>query len=485
VSPATPIKPSSRSTALSRVAGLPAPREARLGDSVGSLLERLAQGLEQKAIAYCQWKGHWSAHRWSTGQGTVDLLVDFSCRQAFRQLADELGFKLGYAPGASRIPGVDHYLGFDPAVSRLLHLQVHYRLLLGDYWKPVYRVPIEASLLKSAVPGSMFRVPAPTHQYLVFVLRMMLRQVGRPLLSAQTLWTTGIRMQLESLQACSSREELGSLLRDHLSPVDLQIFDRCVRSLQGGCEPLERAVLPWELHRRLRAHLRLPSPGAVLTAALERVLPLPLPEKICDRRLCLSDSGLVLALIGHGPETPTAAREVNGWLGAAFRTRRADLGNPPRSWLTLAVDALLEVTHRFDRMRQRSHRSGTTIELLRHLCTARDRYDLYVRVRRFAVNGGIGICEGHPMAQEQLVAPRIRELLPAEASRMARLLGRLEATYYERMLRPDLVVALEPNLQVSGAQQREDGSSRAPLVDASQPMPDLIRSLQAVIWSHL
>jgi hypothetical protein len=101
------------------------------------------------------------------------------------------------------------------------------------------------------------------------------------------------------------------------------------------------------------------------------------------------------------------------------------------------------------------------------------------------MNGGIGICEGHPMAQRQLVAPRIRELLPAEAPRMARLLGRLEATYYERMLRPDLVVALEPNPQVSGAQQREDGSSRAQLVDASQPMPDLIRSLKAVIWSQL
>jgi hypothetical protein len=416
----------------------------------------------------------------------VDLLVDFSSRSAFRRLAEELGFKLGYAPGPSRRAGIEHYLGFDPAVSRLLRLQVRYRLLLGDYWKPVYRVPIEGPLLERALPRSPFRVPAPTHQYLVFVLRMMLRQVGRPLLSAQTLWTTGIRIQLESLQACSSREELAKLLREHLSPVDLQIFDRCVLSLQGGCGPLERAVLPWQLHRRLRAHLRLPSLGAMLAAGLERILPVSLAEKICDMRLCLSDGGLVLALSGNGTDRGTTVREMNGWLGPAFRTMRADVGNPPRSWLTLAVDALLKLTHRLDRMRQRSPGSGTTLQLLRHLCTARDRYLLYVRVRRFAVDGGIAICEGYPMSQDRrLVGPRVRELLPVQASKVARLLDTLEATYYERILRPDLVVVLQPNPQLSGTEPPEEGTTGAQVIDASGPMPDVIRRLKAVIWPLL
>jgi len=501
VSAASPKVPLSPSTPLSALTPVP---PVQLGTSAGSLLERLAGGLDQEGLAYCQWKGRWSAHRWTTGQGDVDFLVDHARRSRFRQLVEELGFKLGHPPGARRIAGIEHYLGFDPTVNRLLHLHVHYRLLLGEYWKPLYQIPIERPLLDGAVPGSLFRVPSPTYQFLVFVLRMMLRQVGRPLLSAQTLWTTGIRMQLESLQACSSREELAELLRKHLSPIDVQLFDRFVRSLLGSCGLLQRAVLPWKLHRRLRAHVRLPPLSALLTAGVEKVLPLSIAEKILDARLCLSDGGMVMALVGgDGAGKSTCARDLNGWLGQAFRTVWRDLGNPPRSWLTLAADGALQLERRLNRMRQRPGRPGTTIELLRHVCTARDRYRQYVRVRRFAINGGIAICEGYPLAQNRrFIGPRIPELLPPQAPKLAKVLSDLEATYYERILGPDEMVVLRLDPQLAVARKPEvpadqvrarsqiiweiDWSTTgAQVVDASQPLPDLIRCLKTVIWSVL
>jgi hypothetical protein len=485
-------------------AASPTPVTLPSAGSPGSLLKQLAYGLELRNVRYCQWKGHWSAHRWATGLGDIDLLVDHDQRAEFSRVAEELGFKVCLPSGPRQIVGIEHYLGHDPSVNRLLHLHVHYRLLLGDYWKPVYRLPIEARLLENTVPGSPFRVPSPTDQYLIFVLRMLLRQVGRPHLSLQKTWTTGIRVPLESLDASSDREELAGVLRKHLAPVDLHFFDRCVRSLQGTCGTVERAVLPWGLHRRLQAHIRRPSAGALLLAALEKTLPSFVTEWISDSRLRLKGSGVVIALVGgDGAGKSTCARELRAWLAPTLPAMRAHLGNPPRSLLTWVAGGALKVQQRLDQVMNRQRSPGGNLELARHVCTARDRYRLYVRVRRFALSGGVALCERYPIPQNRrLVGPCIPELLSGRPGKLAMLLCGMEARYYERILSPDavLVLRLDPELAVLRKPEEpaeyvrargriiwntDWSTTGAHVVDASQPLPEVLQRLKAIIWSRL
>ncbi|MFL5534998.1 MAG: nucleotidyltransferase family protein [Gemmatimonadales bacterium] len=469
-----------------------------------TLLEQLARSLEQHGVRYCQWKGHWSAHRWATGHGDVDLLVDHEALVPFHRIAEELGFKLAHPAAGREIAGIESYLGHDPQIDRLLHLHVHYRLLLGDYWRPVYRLPIEGHLLRRTVQGSVFRVPSPTDQYLVFVLRMMLRQVGRPLLSARTVWTSGIRIQLAALGAASDRRELASVLREHLRPVDLPFFDRCVRSLEGECSLVERAVLPWQLHRSLRPLAR-PTPAmALIPAAVEKIFPESIAHKLCERRKRLAGGGLVLALSGgDGAGKSTCARELAGWLAPAFPTMRAHLGKPPRSLITLIAGGALRLQHWLDRQLSRPSRPNSATELLRHVCTARDRFLLYQKVRRFAVSGGISVCERYPVLQNRkLVGPCISELLPANPSRLAKLLRQAEASYYDRILLPDALVVLRLDPELAVLRNPEQPADRvrararviweadwsaagASVVDASLPLEEVIGRLKAIVWSLL
>lgn len=496
----TPASPPLPSIALEASAQAPTSGEA----PGSSLLGRLAQALDAQRISYCQWKGHWSAHRWTTGQGDVDLLVHHDAITAFREIVGRLGFKLATPPGERQIPGVESYFGHDPAVPRLLHLHVHYRLILGDYWKTRYRIPLELPLLDTAVAGSVFRAPAPTYQFLLLVLRLILRQRGRPLLWVRTRWLSGVQIQLGSLEASCDREELATVLKQYLPSIDLPFFDRCVRSLQGGLGPVERAVLPRQLHLRLRPHARTPAVTALISAGVEKALPRVVARRLVDGGMCLAGGGTAVALIGgDGAGKSTCARELGNWLAPSFATMRAHLGNPPRSLLTIAVGGVLKAEQALYRLWGRDSGGASHLELLRHLCTARDRYRLYEKVRRFTARGGIAICERYPVPQNRvLVGPSIPALLPAQPGPLAKLLRNAEASYYDRILPPDalFVLRLDPELAVRRKPEepadyvRERGrvvwntdwtSTNARVIDVSCPLPEVLRELKSLVWSVL
>src|SRR5918998_2323686 len=144
-----------------------------------SLLERLARRLNSENLLYCQWKGHWAEHRWASVEGDLDLLVDQRDLSAIRRVVEDLGFRPAVPSGSRQQPGTEHYYGFDPEVGGLLHLHIHYRLLLGDFWRTTYRLPIERHLLETSISGTLFKVPSPEYQLLIYVFRLVLRQRGR------------------------------------------------------------------------------------------------------------------------------------------------------------------------------------------------------------------------------------------------------------------------------------------------------------------
>jgi hypothetical protein len=472
--------------------------------SGGTLLQQLVRALEAQDVAYCQWKGHWSAHRWAVGEGDIDLLVDHGAIARFRTLVAELGFKLALPPGARQIAGVESYFGHDPAVPRPLHLHVHYRLVVGDYWKTTYSIPIERPMLETAVPGEIFRIPSPSYQFLVFVLRMVLRQRGRPLHYARRRWLRGIQRQLDYLEEISDRKALAAAINQHLPTITMGLFDRCVASLRGHGGPVRRAALVWQLHRRLRAHARRPSLAAVLGAAIEKVLPAGLVGLIYDGRMRMAGGGTVVALIGgDGAGKSTCAYELGAWLWEDFALMRAHLGNPPRSALTLAVGGALKLQQALERWFRRERSAVSLIELLRHLCTARDCHRLYEKVRRFAARGGIAICDRYPVPENRLlVGPRIPELLSSHPSAVASYFRNAEVSYYARILPPHclIVLLLDPELAVRRKPDEpadyvrmrgqvvwdtDWSATEARVVDASRMLPEVLRQLKSITWSAL
>src|SRR2546422_5445925 len=107
---------------------------------------------------------------------------------------------------------------------------------------------------------------------------------------------------------------------------------------------------------------------------------------------------------------------------------------PPRSTLfpyttlfrslTLVVGAVFRIGRRLglaveadeDRARRPAY-----LAALRDLCMARDRYQLYLQARRFALGGGIALCERYPVPENPtLSGPRLDAFAPLARTRLGR-----------------------------------------------------------------
>jgi thymidylate kinase len=227
------------------------------------------------------------------------------------------------------------------------------------------------------------------------------------------------------------------------------------------------------------------------------VLPRPLPTKY------IASGGRILTLGGgDGAGKTTCAVQLHAWLSKDFATMRAHLGKPPKGLGTLGVGAALRMAKSFDRRGESL--AVRYLELLYHLATARDRYRLYRTVRRFTSQHGLAICERYPTPENaDLVGPRIPKLAnTVPLGRLARLLASMELGFYRRIEREDLLIVLKVDPETAVRRktteppeyvrtrarlvlERDWSNTRARLVDATRPLPEVVAELKTLIWSAL
>lgn len=489
------------------IAGTPTARPA---SSAGGptpappLVRRLGEALRAHGVVYCQWKGHGRPQRWATGVGDIDFLVDRRSLDGFAEVAARLGFKLALPRPGTLVPGQVSYFGFDPQLQRLVHLHVHCQLIVGSYWTATYRIPIEAAVLATSVPGDVFNIPTAEFGLILAALRTVQHYSPGAVLRPEARRLADARDELGQLCARVTPARLREVLREHLPVIDQAFFERCLKSVDPDVSSWERLRLRAGLHRRLRAHVRQPGAWTAFATRARWALTLggrlgraaPSPKRFLR-------GGVVLALVGgDGAGKSTSVRALFAWLSGDFAVMQAHLGRPPRSLVTLLVGGALKVSTWLARLGPAGRPSY--LELLRTVCTARDRYNLYVSARRFAAAGGIALCERYPVAQNRsIVGPGIPALLEGiSPSRLATLLLEWEASYYRRILPPDVLLVLRVHPEIAVRRKTDEPAdyvrtrarivwnthwtgTRAHLVNADRSFADVVDELKAIIWAEL
>lgn len=347
------------------------------GTEALDLVIALCRALEDKGIRYCHWKSNEAIARSASGENDLDLLIERSDADGFGEVLHRLGFKQARPLASREVPGlIDHY-GLDAASGRLVHLQAHYQLVLGDDMTKNFHLPVEREYLDSTAPGEPIPVPAPDFELAVFVVRMILKHAT---------WDAQLCM-LGNLSASEQRElahllarvpEAGraAALARRLPLLSPQLAERCLHVVESPPSAWERASIARSLERALAAHARHPRSIDIAWRTVRRGLRGARHFAGTPARKRFVAGGALIAVVGPDAEMATSVVDgLVGWLGRDLAVRRFRF-EPAGSPL-----------------------SGRT----------------YGRARGHASNGGISICDQFPM---DLAAPDILvDLGPADGGR--------------------------------------------------------------------
>jgi thymidylate kinase len=482
------------------------------------LIDKLREALREREVAYCQWKGHWKRHRWATGAGDIDLLASRADAHRLTSALGDLGFKLTLPAPEMRIPSVWSYYGFDGEAKKFVHVHVHYQLILGRAWETTYHLPIEKPVLDSATEESFFRIPAPEFELIILVLQTMLSCSPRDfILRHRAASFQETQKQLCYLEAQVDVAKVHEVLRQHLVCIDATLFDRCVLALRPGCAHWKRLSVAHKLRRSLKAHARRPRLMTTVRRLTKRLLNIVSAGRVSwqPSRMSFAAGGAIIALTGgDGAGKSTCVQKVRTWLAEEFDTTQVHLGKPPRSLTTLTVGAPRKVGRWL-----RGLLNGKALpdlpdrcpvgllgylDLLREVCTARDRYRLYVKARRFAMRGGVVICDRYPLPQlKKMDGLMVAQVVPVEPGNLLLAwLRRAETWYYQHILPPDLLIVLRVPPAVAAQRKTNEESeyvrerakevwvldwrpTNAHVVDATPPVAEVCSCLQSLIWAHL
>lgn len=483
-------------------------------DSVRALelVDKLAKRLHDAEVVYCHWKSNESLSEAVAGVHDLDLLFRRSDMVTVAAILHDLGFRVARPDHDQQLPGVLDYYNLDEPTARIVHVHAHTQLVLGDDATKNFRLPIERDYLASVSTRGPLPTPSPEFEYLVFVIRMVLKHsTWDAQLARKGKLAPSERREREDLEARISLEEVDRIRQRCLPLVDRELFADCRRAL-GSASRLERVFISRRLIVALESlGRRSRRRDSLLRMVRRRYRKMKAARGITGKRLV--DGGLIIAVVGgDGSGKSTTVDSVYSHLASDFRIRRIHLGKPPWSRLSRMVRRPMRKARSFGLLSATGLPPWTDFDevgfpgygyLVWHLLIARDRFLQYRRARRAANAGEIVICDRFPLDAIRLMDGRRLSEIPALESRpLASFLVRLEDSYYQRILPPDLTIVMRVDPDVAVARRSDDpeyfvrvraseildadwAAQNVVVVEANEPLEEVQRRVREVIWAEL
>ena len=483
-----------------------------------ALLEVLHE-FHRQQVSYCYWKSSRRLDAVFAGEGDVDLLVARNDQHRVQAILLDRDFKLFPSVADRDHPATMSFLGYDERGGQLIHIHLHFRLIVGEQLLKNYRIPWEEVLLTRAIlhPTLPIRILEPTSEAVLLVVRACL-ELRRLDPMTLCLWQATTRKFALDRAELAKRVDR-TTLRDLAAELLGEDLAKLVAEALYGEQPLETQV---RLRRRMRKHCaayrsynaveaRVRNAGRALSwvagSLNKHVLHAPRPW---NRRA--PGGGCMVAILGvDGSGKSTSVATMRAWLGSKVDVVPIYFGTGdgrPSLWLRplkVAMPLIRRVLKSKPRVASHGKISGPAPGLLYSLllmvwavAVAVDKRKKLLAARRGTDRGLIVLADRYP--QNQILGFNDGPLL-TRLTVVPHWLRRFERAAYDlaRRLPPDLVIKLvvtpetaarrEPEMdpaiireRIAALQQLELPGARVVCVDAEQPLAEVIRTVKHEIW---
>ena len=489
------------------------------------IIHELFSSFHNANIPYCHWKSNEHLSRSLIGLTDLDVLVDRQYNKTLYEILTQTGFKLFDAVPMRRYIGVDDYLAFDEDTGRLVHLHLHYQLVLGEMFLKSYRLPWEALLLTSRTwdPVHNTYVADPNVEMLLLIVRAALKLRLRDVLRQQPSMSfraehSWLQERVEPQHVLRLAEEL--LGPEVVEPLRALITQRpslhLIAAFRRSAAPLLR---PYRTYNRLAAWLRanLRECSSALGALNRKIFHIAVPT-----RRTSTSGGLMIAILGSdGAGKSAVTREIARWLSWKVDVLAIYFGSGDgrSSFLRSPLKLGLQYFRRIARLRLTSqvdlaiegHKLRASVHpwlralaiVLWALALSYEKRSKLRTVTKARNRGMIVICDRLPQNQVSAVndGPLLSHWL-AKQPRLLRAIARWEAVPYanSRVYPPDLIVKLlvtpeialkrKPEMSIVEIQRRVDivkklqfpETAKVVEINADDQFEKVVLNLKCAIW---
>lgn len=503
VAPPSPAKPAAPS-------GVAAPRL--------EILPQLFQRLDQEQIRYCHWKSTEHLGATMTGTTDVDVLVERSGAQRLTHLLTAgTTFKRFVVKAGRGYPGIEDYVGFDPATGKLSHLHVHYQLTLGEKFLKGHRLPWEEVVLDTRVrdEASGLWVTEPHLELLILIARHVMKLRLRDTLLAaigHEYFRGGMLRELRWLAARVRSEELVQRAEPLVGPAAARMLPAMIAGRGPSIAQLRafrRRAVP-----RLASYRMYSGAGATRRMWLREWTWIWWRATNWLRRAPTRSTrtppqgGLAIAFVGpDGSGKSTLTKAIAQWLSREIAVITTYGGSGKGSASTSR--RLLQRAGAMTRPRNGGGEpAGVRLlgKLVWVLTLSRERRRWGSQVRRARNLGMIVLSDRLPQTQFAGLndGPRYGHWLESPSWLRRTVAKREQATFREAtIVPPDVIVRLHVPVEVATqrkpdtpldqlrrkieivAQLRFPPPTRVVEIDAAQPLDQVLQDVKQAVWACL
>jgi thymidylate kinase len=404
--------------------------------------------LDIKKIQYVHWKSNTNIEKVIEGIDDLDLLVDPLHKEDINKIFDELGILRAYSTKDYWQNDIFHFIGCDLQERKLVHIHLHYALVLGFDYDKNFNIPIVKEYIKNRTKYKNIYLPETEKEYVILIIRLIIKnslssfllhlphkQIKLLINRKKSIVEGSGYIEFLDLFNKINRQKVKAIIEHEFKFISYSTFiayekiiikNNSLLNFFFAARKLKNELSDFQKNNDLKSFIL-----SFIRLNNLRLIRLFSKFDLIGLRKIPENGGRIIAFVGgDGAGKTTNIAKVGGILKKQFETKILHIGRPERSIKGLIIKLFKRITLLLA-MKKLSEAIG-------YLALAYDRRSHFEYAKKLRNKGFIVLLDRIPIPGiTAMDCPRINNILPNS------FLSEMEKKIYEKITGADMIFVLK------------------------------------------